>query len=123
MRIETVRDAADLVTPLFQRGNEGLVAIHLDGSGVLNGMSEFAGGPDSVVLPKKDLLTEMVRFGAECLIIAHNHPSGDPAPSDADLSTTRELASVTQALGIRLLDHIIVGSEGRCTSLRAAGLL
>ncbi len=123
MRIETARDAAILVLPLFARPIEAVIALHLDGSGALKGVTGFAGGPDFVALPQKELLTELVRFGADCLIIAHNHPGGDPAPSDADLSTTRDLASLTQAIGIRLLDHIIVGSEGRCTSLRAAGLL
>ena len=61
----------------------------------------------------------MAAFGA---VLMHNHPSGDPAPSEADRGLTRRLADAGNILQIRLLDHVIVG-EGKHFSFREAGLL
>ena len=63
-----------------------------------------------------------LRHGAEGLVIAHNHPSGDPEPSRADIEATRRLADVAAALGIRLHDHLIFAG-GECRSFRELGLL
>ncbi|MGE0586027.1 MAG: JAB domain-containing protein [Flavobacteriaceae bacterium] len=52
----------------------------------------------------------------------HNHPSGDPAPSGADIEMTRQLADIAKPLGISLHDHIIVGKEGHA-SLKAMKLI
>jgi len=56
------------------------------------------------------------------VILYHNHPSGDPTPSREDREFTRRLASASEAVGVRLLDHIVVGREG-CVSFREAGLM
>jgi len=56
------------------------------------------------------------------LILYHNHPSGDPAPSREDIQITRQLVEAGQLLGIKVLDHLIVGAEGYA-SLRERGLL
>jgi DNA repair protein RadC len=56
------------------------------------------------------------------VILYHNHPSGDPTPSREDREFTRRLATASEAVGVRLLDHIVVGREG-CVSFREAGLL
>jgi DNA repair protein RadC len=49
--------------------------------------------------------------GAASIVVSHNHPSGDPAPSSADLSVTRSLREASQVIGIDLLDHVIVGDK------------
>jgi len=54
--------------------------------------------------------------------LIHNHPSGDPAPSQADISMTRTIAAIAQPLGIALHDHLIIGRNGH-TSLRALQLI
>ncbi len=56
------------------------------------------------------------------MILYHNHPSGDPTPSREDREFTRRLAAACESVGVRLLDHIVVGREG-CVSFREAGLL
>jgi DNA repair protein RadC len=56
------------------------------------------------------------------LVVYHNHPSGDPTPSREDRDFTRRLAAAAEAVGVRLLDHIVVGREG-CVSMREAGYL
>jgi DNA repair protein RadC len=60
--------------------------------------------------------------GATAIIVVHNHPSGDPTPSQADVKLTRELAEAGRRMKVTVHDHIIVGSHGR-SSLRALGLM
>lgn len=70
----------------------------------------------------RELLFRALEVGAASLIVAHNHPSGDPAPSQADRDLTERLARACSMLSIDLLDHIIIGSQG-AYSFRGAGLL
>ena len=64
-----------------------------------------------------------VRLNASAIVVAHNHPSGDPTPSAEDISITTALAAAGHILDIPLLDHVIVGSYARCVSMRATGRL
>jgi len=61
------------------------------------------------------------KSGAAAIIIAHNHPSGDPTPSVSDRQVTRRVAAAGRTLGIELLDHIVVGSGGNYASLAEEG--
>jgi len=67
-----------------------------------------------------EVFRDAVRACAASVVVVHNHPSGDPAPSGEDLRITSELADAGRLLDIELLDHVIVG-RGRWTSLRALG--
>jgi DNA repair protein RadC len=58
----------------------------------------------------KEVFREAFKVGADAIIVAHNHPSGDPTPSKADLHLTKALQSAAQLLGIKFLDHLIIGS-------------
>lgn len=69
-----------------------------------------------------EVYRDAVRRCAAAVVVAHNHPSGDPSPSAEDLRITSELADAGRLLDIELLDHIVIG-RGRWTSLRAAGAL
>ena len=69
-----------------------------------------------------ELFTEAVRRNAPGILLAHNHPSGDPAPSGDDIRTTREAMSAGRLLGIEVVDHIVLGA-GRWTSLRRQGVM
>jgi DNA repair protein RadC len=60
-------------------------------------------------------------INASAAIFAHNHPSGFAEPSPADRAITRELSEALQLVGVRVLDHLIVGNE--CTSMARRGLL
>ena len=61
--------------------------------------------------------------GCSAVIVAHNHPSGDPAPSSADIKITRTLKSAAEIIDIDLLDHVIVGEKGKFYSFADNGLL
>ena len=68
-----------------------------------------------------ELFRAAIRENAAAFIVAHNHPSGDPAPSPEDISVTRQLVQAGKLLDIAVLDHIIIGS-GRFVSLKQRGL-
>ena len=59
------------------------------------------------------IFREALKAGAEEIIVAHNHPSGDPTPSKADRAATAELKDLAARLGVAFLDHIILGAEER----------
>jgi DNA repair protein RadC len=63
-----------------------------------------------------------LELAASALILVHNHPSGDPTPSKADIAVTRDIVKAAGPLGVTVHDHIIIG-RGRHTSLRDMGLL
>lgn len=69
-----------------------------------------------------EVYRDAVRTCAAAIIVAHNHPSGDPAPSGEDLRITGELAEAGRLLDIELLDHLVIG-RGRWSSMRALGAL
>jgi DNA repair protein RadC len=58
----------------------------------------------------REVFREAIRHGSSAIICVHNHPSGDPSPSAADIKVTRQLREASQTIGIDLLDHIIIGS-------------
>ena len=63
-----------------------------------------------------------VKANAAAIVLVHNHPSGDAMPSEADRTSTQRLSEMGQMMGVQVLDHIVVGSEGSM-SLRALGLM
>ena len=70
----------------------------------------------------REIIKRALELGASSLILAHNHPSGDPTPSKADIAMTREVAVAAKALGISLHDHLVVGRGGHA-SFKSLGLL
>jgi DNA repair protein RadC len=68
------------------------------------------------------VIRRALEIGSAAIILVHNHPSGDPAPSRADIDITRTIAEAGKRLGIAVHDHIIMGTSGH-TSLRAQGLI
>ena len=70
----------------------------------------------------REVIKQALELHAVALILVHNHPSGDPTPSEADITMTREVKRAANALSIVLHDHVIVGN-GKTLSLRKAGLL
>ncbi len=67
----------------------------------------------SLVHPR-EVFRPAIRWGATAIIIAHNHPSGDPTPSTSDLQVTRKISDASKTLEIDFHDHVIIGDSGRC---------
>jgi DNA repair protein RadC len=70
----------------------------------------------------REVVKRALELGASAIIMVHNHPSGDPTPSRADIEVTREVAKAAALLGVTLHDHLIIG-RGRHASLRSLGLM
>ena len=124
MIIGTARDAANQFAPLFAATeNEKLAVLHLDAGRRMIACDEWpVGERHAVGLPLRDILAAALKWDAVGLVIAHNHPSGDPQPSEADIEATRQLAEAAATLDIRLHDHLIFAG-GECRSFRELGLL
>ena len=80
------------------------------------------GGLNVAALQPREVFGPALTFGAAAVILAHNHPSGDPTPSPEDLAVTRHLHEAGRLLGVEVLDHLVICSE-RFRSLRESGAL
>jgi DNA repair protein RadC len=78
------------------------------------------GTMDTILVHAREVFRLAIMASAAAIVIAHNHPSGDPAPSEADIKVTRELIRGGQLLKIDVLDHIIIG-ESKYSSLKEMG--
>lgn len=74
----------------------------------------------AAVEPRR-ILREALGLGASAVVLFHTHPSGDPSPSLEDMAFTRRMVEAGEAIGVRLVDHLIVGSTGRWVSLKERG--
>ncbi len=116
-------EAFALLVPLFALASvERVAALYLAEEKLLALVDVAAGDPVSTVFPMARILRDAILRGADGILLAHNHPAGDPAPSPEDLRVTRRFAAAAAAIGIRLVDHVIV-ARGGCASLRMMGLL
>lgn len=97
--------------------------LHLDRKNVLIADEELARGTvDHVPVYPREIMRRALELNASALILVHNHPSGDPTPSEADISMTARINDAASVLGITVHDHLVIG-KGRETSFRASGLL
>ncbi|MGP1284124.1 MAG: RadC family protein [Parasphingopyxis sp.] len=102
---------------------ERVRVLHLDGKNVLiRDEIVTEGSIDQAAIYVREIIRRAIDLHASGLILVHNHPSGDPAPSRADIQLTREVAEAARPLGIAVHDHLIIGSKGQ-TSLRSRGLI
>jgi len=82
----------------------------------------WQGSVDEASVHVREVIARAIALGATALIIVHNHPSGDPTPSNQDIRLTRELVEAGRHMKIVVHDHVIVGANGR-SSMRAMGLI
>jgi DNA repair protein RadC len=85
-------------------------------------LTRHDGHADGAELPIREIIADAARHGTKGLILAHNHPSGDPSPSANDKRITRRLAVVGEAMDVAILDHLVIAG-GECRSMRQMGLL
>ena len=110
-------------TTMAHRETEQFRVLFLDRKNVLIADDEQAKGTvDHVPVYPREIVKRALELNASALILVHNHPSGDPTPSEADISVTSQVQDACQALGLTLHDHLIIGKE-REISFRAQRLL
>ena len=82
----------------------------------------WTGSVDEAAVHVREVIARAIALGATAIVIVHNHPSGDPSPSQADIRLTRDLIDAGRHMKIAVHDHVIVGAQGRL-SLKAMGLI
>jgi len=104
------------------RSREQLLVAHVDSAARCIHVEHYEGEPASVDLPVRQIVADAAKFGSAGVVLAHNHPSGDCQPSDADYRATRKLARAGEAIDLAILDHLIFAGRA-CSSMRRMGLL
>ncbi len=95
---------------------EGVYALLLDGRNrALTHLCITQGSWTSCPVDPKVVFSACLRHGAPAVILIHNHPSGDPSPSRDDLALTERMVRAGKVIGVKVLDHLIVGREGFCS--------
>lgn len=106
--------------PWFDPAKEAFVVLILNTRRRILGHNLVGlGGLDSVAVHPREVFRPVIVAAGSALILAHNHPSLDSSPSEADIRVTRDLVRAGQLLRIEILDHVIIGST--FTSLRSLG--
>ena len=82
----------------------------------------WQGSVDEASVHVREVIARAIALGATAIIIVHNHPSGDPTPSNQDIRLTRDLVEAGRHMKVTVHDHVIVGAQGR-NSMRALGLI
>ena len=120
-----LRDSAQvaelLLEEMMYEKRELFMTINLNSKMQVESKSVISiGNLDSAPVHPREVFGPAIRRGAAAVVVAHNHPSGDPSPSPQDIEVTERLISASKILGIRLVDHVIVGS-GCFTSMKSEG--
>ena len=121
--VKTPDDAVGLVMGRLKgKKKEHFLALLLDTRGRLIKVSEISvGSLDGSIVHPREVFKEAISASAASVIFVHNHPSGDPTPSEDDIKLTKRLAEAGEIMGIDVLDHIIIGDKEHL-SLKGKGL-
>jgi len=124
-RTITSPEQAVEVLKLMSLGDyESLSALFLDRRRrLVGGRTLTVGSSGFTVVDPKQIFREAVEMGADAVILAHNHPSGDATPSSQDLNVTERVARAGRVIGIPLIDHLVLGANGTWTSFASIGEL
>ena len=122
--IKSAKDASDLMMEeLRYLKKEMFKALLLDTKNqIIKIVDVSMGSLNSSIVHPREVFSEAIKCGSNSIIFVHNHPSGDPTPSTEDIHTTERLVSAGNILGIKVLDHIVVG-DGRYVSFKDKGII
>jgi DNA repair protein RadC len=122
--VDSPHAARELFFPKFENARtERLYVAHLAADGLLIGFRVRDAALDKQIdFPMRSIIADALSLGSAALILAHNHPSGDPTPSHADIQATRGLILASRSLGFTVRDHLVFAGE-TFVSFRERGLL
>ncbi len=120
---EALGATAAWFAPIAAAAREIAIIVYLDPEWRILGVRHSPSGrADEARISLREIVADALAFDCTFAVMAHNHPSGDPAPSEADYALTRRLARALDLVGVRLVDHLILARDG-CESFRRRGLL
>lgn len=122
-----IKDSADVANILMEEmlyeKREHVVALLLNVKGEVESVETISVGELSATnIHPREVFSPAIRKGAAAIIVVHNHPSGDPSPSDEDIIATKRLLEASKIVGINLIDHVIIGHR-KYVSLKAEGII
>src|SRR5690606_33586230 len=123
----TIRSPEDAATYLMEilslEQQEKFYCLYLNTKNqIIAEKTVFIGSLNASIVHPREVFKEAIKQSAASIIVAHNHPSGDPSPSREDINVTKRLIQAGEILGIECLDHLIIG-DGRWISLKEKGYL
>lgn len=123
-KINNAKDIVKIFTPeMSSLKKEHFKGIYLNSrKRIIKEETIFIGSLNESVIHPREIFKIALSENAAAIILVHNHPSGDPAPSNFDIKVTKELIKSGEILGIEVLDHIIIG-ENKYTSFKEKNLL
>ncbi|MCK4327132.1 MAG: DNA repair protein RadC [Candidatus Diapherotrites archaeon] len=122
--IKSAADAVGVALPsLANRKKEVFVGLYIGTKNRLLKKEVISiGSVDKTVVHAREVFKPAIEESASGVVLLHNHPSGDPSPSEEDIELTKELGAAGELIGIELLDHIIVGKNSYA-STRESGII
>ncbi len=122
-KLLTAVDVLPLLSEIADHRQEHFIVLSIDsGHHLITKRVVFIGTVDTVIAHPREVYAGAVADFASGIIVAHNHPSGDPSPSKQDIAATQQLVAAGQILDVRLIDHVIVAGE-RYYSFRGNGMM
>lgn len=122
-RLITTADILPLLKDITTQRQEHFIVLSVDsGRRLITKRVVFIGTISTVIAHPREIYAGAIADMAAGIVVAHNHPSGDPTPSKQDITTTQQLVAAGQILGVNLYDHIIV-TERRHYSFAANGMI
>ncbi len=124
-QVRQSKDVADLMAPLVANlDREHFWVLLLNGKNVVGGLNLVSiGSLTAALVHPREVFVGALLGKAASIVLVHNHPSGDPTPSAEDLALTKRLCEVGDLVGIKVLDHIVLGEGRSFRSLADEGLL
>ena len=107
------KEVVEVCYVLFLTTRTGLIRYH----------QLSRGGVSTTLVHPREVYQAALLANAACIVLVHNHPSGDPTPSTDDLAVTQRVRDAGEMIGVELLDHVIIGHAGRFFSIREQGRL
>ena len=121
---EKVAEVAINVLELHEQAEEVFYILTLNTKNEINGIFEVSRGSLSAsIVHPREVFKRALLQNASGIILLHNHPSGDPTPSEEDLDITNRLIEAGDLLGIRVLDHLVIGDESNYISFKQKRLM
>ncbi|WP_062308395.1 JAB domain-containing protein [Alicyclobacillus sendaiensis] len=123
-QIRSAEDAYDILRESLDGiDREHVIVLLLNTKHVVTGINTVSiGSLDSSIVHPREIIKPAILGNSSAILLAHNHPSGDPEPSPEDIAVTRRVHEACKIMGIDLLDHLVIG-DGRFVSIRARGYI
>jgi len=122
-RFTTPQQVFEMFRDLIYETKEHFLSLHLDGKNRIVCLDRVSvGSLNQSIVHVREVMKSVLLSSAAAILLVHNHPSGDPSPSGEDINVTKRLKEAGELIGIRVLDHIIIG-DGQYVSFVERGLL